>query len=83
MYDSSREKEKNSANMTALTRHVIEHNHVFDATNVQVLDHEPNYHKRLILEALHIKLHKNAINYRSDVQCLSSQYHGLIKPLIK
>jgi len=45
----------NSPSLFVITNHVMHHNHDIDWNNVEVLDVEKYYHKRLVSEMLHIK----------------------------
>lgn len=66
-------------NSTALTKHSLENNHSFNFNNIEILDIEPNYQKRLIHEMLQIKRHKNTINNRTDIENLSETYFNLLE----
>jgi len=53
---------------TVVSEHII--NHVFDWKNVQIMNHEHNYHKRLISEMIHIKEQNNGLNCINDTDLL-------------
>ena len=48
-------------NLSVISEHRIDNNHDFYWKNVQILDKEPNYFKRLVSEMIHIK--KRRQNY--------------------
>ena len=50
---------------------------IFDWDNVQILDREHNYNKRLISEMLFINFYDNTLNKMDDIQCLSKTYNNL------
>lgn len=62
---------------TALKTHTLTKNHQPDFDNVSVLATEPNYHKRLTQETLHI-LHQKTYNVRTDTQQISASYCALV-----
>lgn len=66
------------SNKTALVEHCKVNNHNFNFDNVSILANAPLYQKRLFLEMFYIKLNNNAINFRSDMDSLSSIYSLLI-----
>lgn len=62
----------------ALTKHSLEQNHKFLFDNVEIIDKERNYNKRIILEMIHINEEEEAINSKSDTQNLSNIYTYLL-----
>jgi len=66
-------------NATALSIHSNQFLHKFDYTKTKVLDSEPNYNKRLISEAIHIKFNNNStVNHKTDTQLLKDSYLPLL-----
>jgi len=49
-----------------VTEHKIDYNHEFDWDNIEILDTERFYNKRLISENLHIKRQIKSINKQTD-----------------
>jgi len=66
---------------SVVSEHIREEGHVFDWDNVSVLDYEPNYHKRLISEMVHIKEQKNGLNFMSDTELLDDCYSDILNVL--
>ena len=64
---------------TALSTHALDNLHNFNFNEVKILEFENNSKKRNIKEMIHIKKTKNAINYRTDTDNLSTVYYNLIK----
>lgn len=62
---------------TALSIHATENKHKFDFDNTKIIDTENNYNKRL--EMINIKQNHKSINFRTDVDNLSSIYSNLIQ----
>lgn len=59
-------KKLQPSNITAVSEHVMDSNHIIDWENVKIVDKEPIFHKRRISEMLHIKLQPNALNKATD-----------------
>jgi len=51
---------RSSPQTSVITNHRLEYNHDFDWDNVEMLDEEINYNKRLISEMIHIKKQRQA-----------------------
>jgi len=47
---------------SVVSEHIINFNHNFDWENVQIFDHEHNYHKRMISKMIHIKEQNKGLN---------------------
>lgn len=62
---------------TALTKHTIETDHIFDYKETEILEIEPNYKKRLIKEMIHIH-REQTVNLKTDTNNLSNIYLPLI-----
>ncbi|XP_044751504.1 uncharacterized protein LOC123312424 [Coccinella septempunctata] len=67
---------------TALTSHTFKEGHKFNFEETTILDHENNNYRRNISEMIHITLNKT-VNYREDVNRLSTIYNSLLVPLRK
>lgn len=62
----------------ALTKHSFQFKHIFDFDNTKILEIERNYKSRIFLEMVHINKTANSINFRTDIQKLSSIYSYLL-----
>lgn len=49
-----------------------------DFQNSKILEIEPNYKKRLFLEMVHINRNPNTLNFKNDVENLSSIYSYIL-----
>lgn len=58
----------------ALAIHSINSNHIIDFHRVKILEKETNYKNRLFLEMVHINKTPNTLNFKTDVENLSSVY---------
>jgi len=56
-----------------ITKHRLQMNHDFDWNNIQILDEEPCYYKRLISE-MKDKKQNNSINLQIDTEGLNKIY---------
>lgn len=65
---------KGHTDNSVLARHQIEHNHNFNWNDIEILDIESNFHKRITSEMLHIKSHKNTLNLMTDTESLDNIY---------
>mgnify|MGYP006965857916 CR=1 FL=1 len=54
-----------------------ESNHVFDWDGTKIMDHEPNYNRRLFSEMIFINSNKNNINKKEDISKLNRIYNSL------
>ncbi|XP_055853213.1 uncharacterized protein LOC129916968 [Episyrphus balteatus] len=63
---------------TALALHCIDEGHRPDFNNVDILQTEKHYSKRMLLEMLHILNTNNTVNRRSDCEGLSSIYSQFV-----
>jgi len=68
---------RNSPQSSVITDHRLEFNHEFDWDNVEVLDEEKNYNKRLISEMIHIKRQRKSLNLKKDTDLLHPIYNEL------
>jgi predicted GIY-YIG superfamily endonuclease len=71
----------NTTNHSVITEHRLNYNHDFAWDEVEILDTEPFYNKRLMSEMLFIKRQKNSINLQTDVQNLHHTYASTIERL--
>ena len=62
----------------ALSQHSLNLGHRFNFENVKVLDREPGYHGRMFLEMYYIKTTENTVNFKTDLENLSSIYSFII-----
>ena len=67
--------EKNS---TAFTQHIKLTNHTPQFSDVNILNIEKNYKKRLYLESLHILSNNNNINYKTDTENINETYKFIL-----
>lgn len=74
---------KVAADQSVITKHRLEYNHEFNWEDVETLDKEPFYTKRLISEMIYIKRQKNSINLHTDTENLSDIYMNLINGMSK
>ncbi|XP_055852385.1 uncharacterized protein LOC129916440 [Episyrphus balteatus] len=64
---------------TALALHCIDEGHRPDFNNVDILQTEKHYSKRMLLEMLHILDTDNTVNRRSDCEGLSNIYSQFVQ----
>jgi len=70
---------------SVISEHMLNCNHSFDWNNVNILDSEPNYNKRLrcyISEMLYIREQSNGINSQKDTEFLDDAYYCLLNYLL-
>jgi len=65
---------RNTSTHSVITEHRLQFNHDFDWEDVEILDVERNFNKRLISEMINIKCQKNGINLQSDIEALDYVY---------
>jgi len=70
-----------SSRHSVVSDHISKTSHTFNWEKARILDHERNYHKRLISEMLHIKEHKNSINLKKDTENLDGAYSDILEKL--
>ncbi|XP_046491078.1 uncharacterized protein [Neodiprion pinetum] len=68
-------------NYTALTRHAIDFDHSFNYSQASIIDVEPLYYNRLLLEMCNIVAHPNSVNRKQDIEHLSNIYTSVIRPM--
>jgi len=64
-----------------ITEHRLAKNPEFDWDNLEILDKEKYYHKRLISEMINIKSQKNSLNMQSDTELLQQSYIEILNKL--
>jgi len=69
---------KNKFPRTALVEHVCDTGHTFNFKDTMILENETKLRERLFLEMFHINKSKNSVNFRRDVENLSTIYNNLI-----
>ena len=67
--------ESGQAATSALAEHAWGTHHPVDWDNVEVLDHQPHLHQRLILESIHIRSHSRPLN--RDKGSMPQPYNSL------
>ncbi|KYN01690.1 hypothetical protein ALC62_07519 [Cyphomyrmex costatus] len=67
-----------SSKHSVISQHIIDYGHSFDWENVDIMDVEHNYKKRLISEMLHIKEQSKGLNYMRDTELLSESYISIL-----
>jgi hypothetical protein len=68
--------------LSAISEHRIQKNYTFDWENVEILDFESNYNKRLISEMIHINEQQNGINLKTDTDLLNDCYIPIFNRLV-
>ncbi|KYM97751.1 hypothetical protein ALC62_11562, partial [Cyphomyrmex costatus] len=56
----------------------LQHDHDFLWDEVEILDEEPNYRKRIVSEMINIKRQENSLNLQTDTEGLHDIYIPLI-----
>jgi len=69
---------RNSSQQSVITDHRLLNKHDFDWDNVQILDEETNYNKRLISEMIFIKKQKFGLNAQTDTELLDPIYNDIL-----
>ncbi|KYM97837.1 hypothetical protein ALC62_11470 [Cyphomyrmex costatus] len=73
---------RNTSSKSVITDHRLDHSHEFNWNNVNILDCESFYHKRLISEMLYIKTQSNGLNLKTDTDGLDRSYADILDILI-
>jgi len=63
---------------SVISEHRLKFNHDFDWDNIKIIDNEPSYQKRLILEMVHIKKQQHRLNKQSDTDLLPISYFPIL-----
>lgn len=69
---------RNTTQHSVITKHRLLLSHDFDYDNVEILNIEPSYHKRLISETIHIKNQKSGLNLQNDTESFDKAYFPII-----
>jgi len=69
---------RNTSQTSVITEHRVNLLHDFDWENVEVLDEEAHYNKRLISEMIFIKKQSNGLNLHRDTELLDPIYFDII-----
>jgi len=70
-----------ASKMTVIAEHGLSHNHNFDWSNVEIMDNERYYWKRIISEMIHIQLQDNALNQQTDTEYLQNTYTSILNKI--
>jgi hypothetical protein len=70
---------KNFKTNLPIPAHCVTEKHLFDFDNIEILDEERNYYKRLVKEMIYIKLNQENINIQMDTNNLSQIYSNILK----
>ncbi|XP_055589197.1 uncharacterized protein LOC129741481 [Uranotaenia lowii] len=68
-------------NCTALIAHIIDESHTIDLDNAKIIDRSRRSSSLPILEMCHIYTNTNTLNFRTDVNNLSSTYSNILQSL--
>ena len=68
----------NTSSRSVITEHRRQHDHDFQWDEVEILDEEPCYRKRLVSETLNIRKQKNGLNLQTDTEGLHKAYISII-----
>jgi len=74
----SRHIRRNTNQSSVITEHRLEFSHDFDWDDVEILDEEIHYNKR-ISEMIHIKKQSHSLNLQHDTNSLDSIYFDIIR----
>jgi hypothetical protein len=69
---------RNCSTHSVITDHRVQNNHDFNWDNVEILDHERFYHKRLVSEVLYISQQRLGLNLQSDTDFLHHAYLPIV-----
>jgi len=72
---------KKSGSLSVIWNHRLDNDHKINWNEVEIVDTEPSYGKRLISEMIHIKKQSYALNKQSDTELLSDVYLSIIELL--
>ncbi|KYN22422.1 hypothetical protein ALC57_05184 [Trachymyrmex cornetzi] len=71
----------NTTTRSVITEHRLQNNHDFRWDDVEILDEEPIYRKRLISEMVNIKKQTNSLNLQTDTEGLHRAYLPIINKI--
>jgi len=69
---------RNTTQTSVITEHQLKHLHDFDWENVEILDEEVHFNKRLISEMIFIKKQSKGLNLQRDIELLDPIYSDII-----
>lgn len=78
MYQHKYNAKIKNVDHSAITEHVVLHNHIPKWDEVEILDFEYNKKKRLVLEMIHIRKNPTCINKQKESVYLSTAYNNVI-----
>ncbi|KYN16982.1 hypothetical protein ALC57_10754 [Trachymyrmex cornetzi] len=70
---------KRTGSPSVISDHRMNSNHNFKWNEVEILDKEASYNKRLISEMIHIKMQRQGINRQNDTEALPESYLQIIE----
>jgi len=69
---------RNITQPSVITEHRLKYSHDFDWDNVEILDEEVYFNRRLISEMIHIKKQHRGLNLQKDTELLDPIYSNII-----
>ncbi|KYM94591.1 hypothetical protein ALC62_14781, partial [Cyphomyrmex costatus] len=72
---------RNTTTRSVITEHRLQHGYDFRWNEVEILDKESNYRKRIVSEMINIKKQKNSLNLQTDTENLHETYIPLINKI--
>jgi len=69
---------RDTSQTSVITEHRLEFSHDFDWENVEILDEEVYFNKRLISEMIYIKKQQKGLNLKKDTELLDPIYSDII-----
>jgi len=69
---------RNITQTSVITEHRLKYSHDFDWDNVEILDEEVYFNRRLISEMIHIKKQHKGLNLQKDTELLDPIYSNII-----
>jgi len=70
---------RNTNQSSVITEHRLEFSYDFDWDNVEILDEEIHFNKRIISEMIHIKKQSYSLNLQHDTDSLDFIYFDIIR----
>ncbi|KYQ52017.1 hypothetical protein ALC60_08631, partial [Trachymyrmex zeteki] len=67
---------------STVSEHGLYHGYNLDWDNVEILDEERYYNKRVISEMIHIKRQRHGLNLQTDTEALSLTYNDVLDKLL-
>jgi len=69
---------RNTTQTSVITEHRLKYSHDFNWDNVEILDEEVHFNRRLISEMIHIKKQHKGLNLQKDTKILDPIYSNTI-----